>query len=793
MNPLLDKHENLLLTFIKYGPIIFVSILLLLVMVFLEREHKNNLNSQIEKTSELYKKFHTVETKEEVDKLYQYISFVEENSSKMLRENIKRKVYEAHRIAHVIYEKNKKTKSKAEITELIKESLRAIRFNNGRGYYFIYEKSGKNIMHGANIKLENKNFWNYQDIKGTFLLQEMNQILENHDETFFTWYWYKPNDQNKEYEKLGFFKEFTPYNWFIGTGEYTQDFTQQLQEQTLQYIQNTNVKKEKYIFIIDYDGNTLAHVNEKLINVNHMETKDKEDFPFIKAFIDKAKEGEGFITYYLPFNNTKYKKTSFIKGFNKWQWVIGNGYNNQSLELLIEDKIEEYKLQENERYKAILTTVFILAICLLLLSIYVSYILKRKFLEYKVQLQEEELATTNQRIQTQKIYKDLFENAEVSIWNEDFSYIYEYFETLKDKGISNIEDYFVNHPEMVVTLAQSVVVKEVNHATLRLFNSTSSQKFIKNIHETFGSNAIDIFKKELIAIWRRDETFRSEANFKTFEGDELTAIISFQIPKSTKEAKSIPVTILDITEVKRKDNLLYQQSKMASMGEMIGNIAHQWRQPLSIISTISSGIRFQKEYNQLSDEELFKSMDNIHDASKHLSETIEDFRNFFSIQKEKISFSLLLLIKRTISLTSAQFKNHEIDIINRVDDITLNTYENELVQVVMNIINNARDAFFHQDMKERKIILIDSVIENGFVSLCIQDSAGGVPETIINRIFEPYFTTKDKSQGTGIGLYMSEEIIVKHMFGELAVVNKTFEFEGQTYKGAKFTIKLPIQ
>jgi PAS domain S-box-containing protein len=254
--------------------------------------------------------------------------------------------------------------------------------------------------------------------------------------------------------------------------------------------------------------------------------------------------------------------------------------------------------------------------------------------------------------------------------------------------------------------------------------------------------------------------------------------------------RTIITSAMDITELKEKERIIFEQSKMAAMGEMIGNIAHQWRQPLSIISTASTGAKLQKEMDCLSDDELISSLNTINTSAQYLSSTIEDFKNFFTPSNNKISeFNILDAFSKTLTLIKAQFVSRDIKIIQNIEEFKISSIENELIQVLINILNNARDALFLKE-KERKLIFINTYIKNDTFYIVIKDNAGGIDESIINRIFEPYFTTKHKSQGTGIGLYMSKEIIEKHLNGNLFISNETYTFENIEYIGAKFTIEI---
>ena len=252
-------------------------------------------------------------------------------------------------------------------------------------------------------------------------------------------------------------------------------------------------------------------------------------------------------------------------------------------------------------------------------------------------------------------------------------------------------------------------------------------------------------------------------------------------------------TIQNITETKQKDNLIYQQSKMASMGEMIENIAHQWRQPLSIISAASTGIKFKNELKVLKEEDINAAMLHINDSVKHLSHTIDDFRDFFKGNKKKFEFKVNDTFEKTFKLIISQFKTANITIIKNIEDVSFFGFENELIQVLMNILNNARDELIKKDNSIERLILIDVVKKDTLLEICIKDNAGGIPKDIINDIFEPHFTTKEETNGTGIGLYMSQMIIKEHMNGTLEVNNVDFIYNENPYLGAEFKIFLPIK
>ena len=242
----------------------------------------------------------------------------------------------------------------------------------------------------------------------------------------------------------------------------------------------------------------------------------------------------------------------------------------------------------------------------------------------------------------------------------------------------------------------------------------------------------------------------------------------------------------------QKDNLakglqLLEQSKMASMGAMIGNIAHQWRQPLSVISTAASGIIISKEYDNLTDEQENKMLEGIIDNTQYLSDTIDTFRDYIKEKKELKEVILQDRLNNAINIVSDSLKNNYIKLINNIDDcesIKITMVVGELSQVVINIINNSKDVLLDNNISEPLIEINLVKNENNIAIITIEDNAGGIPDDILPKIFDPYFTTKHESQGTGLGLHMSKDIIEKHLKGKLYVKNIN--------DGAKFFIELPL-
>ncbi|WP_157278772.1 sensor histidine kinase [Aliarcobacter butzleri] len=624
------SKEEQFLKIIKFMPSVFVVVFSIFIILFLYFENKKTFTKEKKEIEEKYIIKNKEIIKEEVTKVYEFTKRLQKNTEEELKQNVKNRVYEAHAIASSIYENYKDTKTKKEIFELIKVAFDKIRFNDGRGYFFMDDIYGNKLSHPVDKSIEGKNFIDYTDARGYKLFQSIVNTIKDKTERFDEYYWYKPNTNGEIGRKISFYKYFEPLNIAIGTGEYFDDFEKTIQKKALEYISMIRFGKAGYIFVINYDGIYLSHIRKEYIGKSYTENlamgKNENVVP---DMIEIAKNGNGFYSYIQnkPNSESQMEKISFVQGMNDWNWLIGAGFYEDDLKQEIFEVKE--KLDKNyEKYVAnILIVGIVLIVFLLIVSRYVSIFLENKLKEYK-------------------------------------------------------------------------------------------------------------------------------------------------------------------KELDNKQAILYQQSKMAAMGEMIGNIAHQWRQPLSIITTATSGMVLQKQMGVLTDEFFFEASDRINHSAQYLSETIDDFRNFFIPNKEKSKVNLIEIFKKTLDLISAKFSSKDIEIIKNIEGVEFESYENELIQALINILNNSRDELIKKDGE--RFIFVDAFEKDNFINIIIKDNAGGVIKENLDKIFEPYFTTKYKSQGTGIGLYMTEEIITKHLNGTICVENVEFTYNEKEYFGAEFTIRIDL-
>lgn len=276
---------------------------------------------------------------------------------------------------------------------------------------------------------------------------------------------------------------------------------------------------------------------------------------------------------------------------------------------------------------------------------------------------------------------------------------------------------------------------------------------------------------------------------KEKELEEFNATLEERVKEQTNELMVLNQTLeervhKEVEKNRQKDRFLFQQARLACMGEMIANIAHQWRQPLSELNITL--YKMKKEFQNNAKFEIFdESYVHAKKVIENMSDTIEDFRNFFNPNRQSEEFSLSLVVKESVDLMYGMLEKLGIKVeIEIGQDIKIEGYFNEFSQVLINLINNSIDAFSNKKTKNRLINIKIDTYKNGDAIIKVSDNAGGISKEIIDKIFEPYFTTKHASVGTGLGLYMSQMIVSNSMKGSIVAQNNE--------DGVVFTITIPV-
>ncbi|RXK07580.1 HAMP domain-containing sensor histidine kinase [Halarcobacter ebronensis] len=351
--------------------------------------------------------------------------------------------------------------------------------------------------------------------------------------------------------------------------------------------------------------------------------------------------------------------------------------------------------------------------------------------------------------------------------------------------------YIQAKKEMIV---RSIIIAMIELILSAILLITVSKWIIKNLVKlTHTANAIALGDySQRIDLGDSNETFELQNSFNLMATNIEKNIKDLKL-SNKKEKELFKKLKSQLEKNYEQDLLLKHQTRMAVIGEMLNNIAHQWRQPLNAITVQLSSLKLKNELKMIEERDINETANSVIKYANYLSKTIDDFRNFMKDNPEKEHFKVLDSFNKAIDIVSASLKNHYItlNIIESKEELFVDGIMNELTQVFINIINNAKDILNEKNLDE-KVIEVTFYKEDSQIFITLQDNAGGVQEDIIDKIFDPYFTTKHKSQGTGIGLYMSTKIIHEHFLGEIIVKNEDIEYNNHNYKGAKFYIILPI-
>jgi PAS domain S-box-containing protein len=409
---------------------------------------------------------------------------------------------------------------------------------------------------------------------------------------------------------------------------------------------------------------------------------------------------------------------------------------------------------------------------------------------------------------SEKRYRSLFDEVPVSLWEEDFSQVQVEFERLRAKGVDNLRAYFTEHPEEVTRLGKMVAIHDINRHTQELYGASSKEALLHALGEVFGPESLEAFREELIALAQGERTFNYDTTNQTLQGKIIQIHLRLSVPtECARDLSRILVSITDITERKQletalkklnqelgqrverevaenreKDHILIQQSRLAAMGEMVHNIAHQWRQPLNALSLIMANIRDDFAYRTLTEESLGNDVRKGQKLLQGMSTTIDDFRDFFRPDQEPGPFEVGLAADDALSIMEATLKNNNIEVSkNLAPGLMARGYSNQFAQVVLNILANAKEAILQHQVRPGRIS-IDASRRDGWAVLSIQDNALGIPAEILPKIFDPYFTTKES--GSGIGLYMSKMIVEHNLKGRISAANQG--------PGACFEILVPL-
>lgn len=406
------SQNKKLVQLIRVIPPVIIIAFAVWVNIIVINENKMKLIDEISTLRQDFIASQQERIKAQVKQVVEQTQYEKSSTETLLKNDIKERIHQAHAIAATIYNKNKH-KSESQVTQLISDALRNIRFNQGRGYFFIYKTDGLSVMHPALPSMEGTSQWGLKDIRGTYIVRDMGKIVKEQGEAYFRWWFVKPQNKSKEFEKIGYGKYFAPYDWFIGTGEYVVDVENDIKQRLLKRISQLSYNESKYVFVLDYDGNKLSNVVGDNQTTNKQQLRDELNRSVIDKIIAAAKSPDGgYLRYHSSFKGNSEdppEKMSFVMGIPNWNWIIGTGVYINDIEKYLSARERDVSQKNKDELIKILMLSLFVSIFFVVLSIMMARYLTRLFSQYEHKINSDfsELSAIKEKLQYQALHDDL--------------------------------------------------------------------------------------------------------------------------------------------------------------------------------------------------------------------------------------------------------------------------------------------------------------------------------------------------------------------------------------------------
>lgn len=645
--------------------------------------------------------------KNRVLEFIEYVEFVRSTQRKHVEQNLKTRVDSAVQTIANLHERYENTLPEEELENIIKDALRTNRFETENNYYFIEDSKGNNVLFAYSPEMEGLNYWNLQDAKGNFTVQdEVSKALRD-GEGYVTGYWPKPrNYYGEAYEKLTYVKYYEPFDWIVGTGTYLDEMETQAQNEVLERMEALRFGQQGYIFANTYDGIALV-LDGKVVESykNIWELEDPNGFKVIQAERDAVRNPDGDYIYYVwnKLQNDKIApKVSFIKGIENWEWMIGSGVYLDDVEIILAQRQEQL-------FDRLLTTLIDIGI-LSMLALIIMLSISRKI--------------SNKIERNITLFTEFFEKASSS-----------------DKYI------------------------EVEHVAYDEF-----KKMAHHANEMLEVRSA--YKEELKAL---NQNLESKVEERTLE-----------LQKNIEDLKAL------------QDKLI-QKEKMAIVGELVPGFAHDINTPVGVSITANSYIKettnklqsalengtLKKSTAEKALRDIEESAEIIESNLKTSSEQVQSLKRLSIDQNtdEYRAFDLMDYLKEIVLSLKPLTKsgNHSVHM-NGPQSLLIHSYPGIYFQIFSNLISN---SVMHGFMgRERGEIVIEVKEVDGSLTILYTDNGVGIDPDHIDKIFNPYFTTKKHSGGSGIGLNIVYNLVTDTMGGKI-------KCQSEVNGGTSFRLDIP--
>jgi len=713
-----------------------------------EKESQKHKENFIQKQQAIIK----LETEKAIDYINLTRLFVENNMQK----NLVEKVNIAWDICNNLYKENIHNQSKEKVKKTIKDALRPIRFFNDRGYYFIVSMDGTEELSPFSPQLEGKNLINFQDENGNYVIQNEIELIKKHGEGFVNYYWTKPGSNQKiNYPKNSYIKYFKPLDWFIGCGEYLDNFEKDIQKQALQQLSSIRFGENGYIFVNTYDGKALVMDGEIIKEpFSVWEIEDPKGVKVIQKERNAVNNPDGDYIYYSwrkLHSNEIVPKMSFVKGVPEWEWMVGAGIYIDEIDEEID--IQRSILHNNLKKRVRLSLFLLLGIILIVFIVArrVSYRIKRNFESFtdKLAIAVESGEMLNEKDYSIHDIKNAIDSINGIIYNKLVA------ERLLKENENLFRTLFENVPVLINILD--------NNFNIRLSNK--EMKTFCNQIPDFITNKFNLI--DLISYNGNAEIIKNK--FNKFDGQfrEFDVVTKNEIKTQnwatykTKTNEFIAVGY-DITELKENQQKLKDLNE--TKDKFFSIISHDLHAPFNTIIGFSDILL--NKHDALSNERQLKYIDQIHKSSQGMHRLLVNLLNWERSQSGVIevnneNFILNEIVIDVLKILSPQAERKEIKIINDVPTDQISFSDKSMVNtIIQNIVAN---AIKYTNINGK--IELKTEIKNNKILFSIKDNGIGIKKENIQKIFKLDNSRNslgtENETGTGLGLVICKEFIEK--------------------------------
>ncbi len=777
-------------------------------------EKLKNVQTQIADVRESYIESRKEIIKTQVNQAVSYIQYKKSLAEKRVKQRVKVRTYEAYKIAHHIFDKQKADKSPDQIQQLIHDALYAASWDDGKGYYFAGVPKGNMVINRSRPELEGKSIAGLVDSTGKNLMDEFIAIIRSPEQEGFSYYYWKnPEHPGTDSPKISYIKYFEPLNWILGSGKYLVDEEEKIKKEVLDRIMQIKYGSDGYLFAGTLEGFSLSG---PFTGKNMLHITDPNGVKIVEELIKAAESGGGFVEYVAP----KYKgqppkpKISYAQAIPEWNWYIGTGLHIDAIEAIITQKQEKMA----NTIKVLIMKGVAVLILFLFISFFIVWLVSGKIKKNLALFSEffKRSAKDALPIEKEQISFEEFHSLAASA-NQMSKERKKSLKALRESE-QRLFIHLQNTPVGAVSWDLNFRATEWNPAAEKIFGYPKEEAIGRHVTELILPEDVkeqgDNIFQDLLAERGGQQ---SENENITRDGQRILCDWYNTVLKDT-DGNVIGVASLvnDITERKRTQEMMIQSEKMMSVGGLAAGMAHEINNPLAGMMQSAQVIRNRmtkeipanektaqalgtsvgtiKKYMEKRD--ILNQLANIRNAGQRAARIISNMLSFSKkSDSERREVDLSRLIDDTLDLAvndynlKKKYDFRSVEILKEFEPglPTILCEQSKIQQVIFNIIKNASESM-HQDKKAGKTPRIIFRLSQLADMVCIEveDNGPGIDADIRKRIFEPFFTTKSVDKGTGLGLSVSYFIIVDDHGGEMEVKSKPG-------KGTNFIVKLPFR